>query len=102
MLKLYYVSQYNMDWDCVVCHKKIPAEQIPGPPGVILYQPSSRYWLPPIEPGITRGVFCSPECSSLYTTSGSKIHIEIQDKLFPVANNENPEGLSGGCEVLTL
>lgn len=84
MIEICYVSQYKTDWECVVCKKKIPAEQIQESP-MALYQPSSRYWLPTTKPGVTRGVFCSPECG--------KIHMDIVHKLFPEANNELPQGL---------
>lgn len=88
MLEIYYESPYNIDWQCTVCRKNIPAEPnqaIQDGKIVTVYTPSSRYWNPATKPGITNGIFCGPECS--------KIHLDITQKLFPSTNNELPEGL---------
>lgn len=83
-----YVSTTDKEWDCVNCNKIVQSEQSGGwqdPKGnpVFIYTPASRYWLAGSKPALTKGVFCSIECS--------QIHIGIQKAIF--ANNENPEGL---------
>lgn len=89
-----YVSPIDVLWNCAKCMAIVKSEETPGwmqnGKAVSIFTPISRYWLPGSKPGMTTGIFCSPECAG--TKVGPRDHLALDST--QKANNENPQGLS--------